>query len=235
MTNKAQMSGAVAGPVTAFLVGASMYAAGLIPPISPTTGQAELIRFYTENASAVRVVAIAMLFLMSGLMFLYTALGDQLEQIAGTRAKSWARVQLMLGGISLVPLYGTSVAWALATYRPDRMPDTTQLLSDLGWFAFVFPVAPALFQMWAIGFAVLSDRGESPVFPRWYGYICFWVGLLLMMGLFVPFFKVGPFAWNGLLAFWVAAVTLGLWINLTGALVAGVARRSPGGNSTPPA
>ncbi|MBK5264556.1 MAG: hypothetical protein JJE34_04875 [Alphaproteobacteria bacterium] len=225
MTNKAQAFAALAGPIAAGFVGVSLFMAGLIPPTPPTIGQAELVTLYTENATAIRIVAIAMLFLLSGLMLQYTALGDQLWEIEGAQARTWARIQVTLGGISLVPVYGTSIAWALASYRPERAAEATQMLSDLGWFFFVFPVAPALFQMWAIGFSVLSDRAARPVFPRWYGYLCFWVGILLMTGLFVPFFKTGPFAWNGLLAFWVAAITLGLWINITGGLMLGVAKR----------
>lgn len=225
MTNRAQMFAAAAGPLAAAFVGVSMWMAGLIPPTPPTTGQADLVALYTQNATAIRVVAIAMLFLLSGLMLLYTALGDQLWDIEGAAARTWSRIQVTLGGISLVPVYGTAATWALAAYRPERSPEITQMLSDLGWYLFVFPVAPALFQMWAVGFAVLSDRAARPKFPRWYGFLCFWVGILLMTGLFVPFFKVGPFAWNGLLAFWVAAVTLGSWVNLTGVLVWSAAKR----------
>ncbi|GAY22201.1 hypothetical protein SFOMI_2756 [Sphingobium fuliginis] len=202
-----------------------MYMAGFIPPTPPTMSLTDLVALYSQNATAIRVVAIAMLFLLSGLMLLYSALGDQLWEIEGGSARTCSRIQVTLGGISLVPVYGTAACWALAAYRSERAPEITQMLSDLGWYLFVFPVAPALFQMWAIGFAVLSDKSARPKFPRWYGFLCFWVGILLMTGLFVPFFKVGPFAWNGLLAFWVAAITLGIWINITGALVLGVAKQ----------
>ncbi|MGG2007397.1 hypothetical protein [Novosphingobium resinovorum] len=41
-----------------------------------------------------------------------------------------------------------------------------------------------------------------------------WTGLLLLPGFAVGLFKTGPFAWNGVLAFWVPAVVFGIWFNL---------------------
>lgn len=223
--NRAHIMGGVAGPVAALMFLGGLLAAGFLPPMSPTISQQDLVAHYTTHINGVRICAIALLFLLTGLMTQYTALADQLGMIDGPHSKSWARLQVMLGGISLVPVYGTSITWALASYRLDRSAEATQLLSDLGWFCFVMPVAPALVQMWSVGFAVLSDRAARPTFPRWYGYFSLWIGVLLMSGLLVPYFKHGPFAWNGLLAFWVAAVALGTWVNLTGFLMVGVARR----------
>ena len=28
----------------------------------------------------------------------------------------------------------------------------------------------------------------------------------------IPFFKIGPFAWNGLVGFWIPATVFGLWM-----------------------
>jgi hypothetical protein len=38
--------------------------------------------------------------------------------------------------------------------------------------------------------------------------------VLLLPGFAVGLFKVGPFAWNGVIAFWVPAVVFGIWFNL---------------------
>ena len=36
----------------------------------------------------------------------------------------------------------------------------------------------------------------------------------LMPGVLIPFFKHGPFGWNGLLGFWVVAVAFFVWVFL---------------------
>jgi hypothetical protein len=36
--------------------------------------------------------------------------------------------------------------------------------------------------------------------------------VLFVPGLFVGFFVRGPFAWNGILSFWVAAAAYGTWL-----------------------
>jgi hypothetical protein len=63
----------------------------------------------------------------------------------------------------------------------------------------------------ALGLAILRDDSEQLVFPRWIAYFNFWVAILSLPGVLIPLFKIGPFAWNGLLAFWVPLVTFGVW------------------------
>ncbi len=235
MTNRAQIFCAVAGPVGALLFGVGLLGAHFIPPTPPLTSMDDVLTLYRENATGIRLCGIAMCFLLTALMTQYTGLSDQIRQINSPQARTWARVQVTLGGISLVPVYGSGICWELATYRLERAPEITQTLNDMGWFYLVTPVAPALIQMFAAGFGTLADKSATPLFPRWYSYFSFWVGVVLMTGLLVPFFKVGPWAWNGLLSFWVAASTLGLWLNVTGMLMIKVAKRQPAAAMAPPA
>jgi hypothetical protein len=74
------------------------------------------------------------------------------------------------------------------------------------------PAPPALLQLAAIGFAILGDTSPKPVFPRWIAYLNFWVAILFQPGALVPLFKHGPFAWDGLLAFWMPLGVLGIWV-----------------------
>lgn len=50
------------------------------------------------------------------------------------------------------------------------------------------------------------------MFPRWLGYLNFWCAFLFMPGGLVVFFKDGPFAWNGIIAWWLLLVAFGVWV-----------------------
>ncbi|BDB43986.1 hypothetical protein [Mycobacterium kiyosense] len=68
--------------------------------------------------------------------------------------------------------------------------------------------------MAAFGVAILIDRRPTPVFPRWLGYVNLWTAMIFCAGTFNVFFKRGPLAWNGLLAWWLPVVVFGVWLVL---------------------
>ena len=81
----------------------------------------------------------------------------------------------------------------------------------MAWLGFVGIVETFALQGIVIGLAILKDKRETPLFPRWVGFYNFWVALLVMPGALVPFFKSGPFAWNGLLAWWLVLAAFASW------------------------
>lgn len=86
------------------------------------------------------------------------------------------------------------------------------MLNDLGWLVIIPAFPTFIAQFVAIAFGVLQDNGPQPVFPRWAAFFNMWVALLFIPGGFAFFFRTGPFAWNGLLAFWVAASAFFAWL-----------------------
>lgn len=66
----------------------------------------------------------------------------------------------------------------------------------------------------AVGVAILRDRRAEPVLPRWLGYLGLWAAVLYMPSCLALFFHEGPFAWNGIFTFWLAAAAFVIW-NLT--------------------
>jgi hypothetical protein len=61
------------------------------------------------------------------------------------------------------------------------------------------------------GLAILKHAARNPVFPRWAGFFNLWSALIFLPGSLLPFFKAGPFACNGLLAFWLPGTIFGIW------------------------
>jgi hypothetical protein len=63
-----------------------------------------------------------------------------------------------------------------------------------------------------IAVAIFSDHSPDPVFPRWVAYLNIWVAVGFLPGALLTYFKTGIVAWDGLLAFWLAAVLFFSWI-----------------------
>jgi hypothetical protein len=76
----------------------------------------------------------------------------------------------------------------------------------------LWPYSTAALQNILIGVCALMDKRTQPVFPRWVGFFNFWMAFLLIPGGLLVFFKTGPFAWNGLLAFWLPASIYLFWL-----------------------
>jgi hypothetical protein len=99
-----------------------------------------------------------------------------------------------------------------AAFQPERDPEITQALHAAGWLPLVALIFPAVVQNTAIAVATFTDTREQPVFPRWVGYFNIWVALLFLPSGLVLFFKTGPFAWNGIFTFWLAATVFTIWL-----------------------
>jgi hypothetical protein len=62
------------------------------------------------------------------------------------------------------------------------------------------------------GIAILRDRGALPLFPRWLGFFNFWIALLILPALLLPFFKSRPFAYNGIVALYLPFGAFFIWM-----------------------
>ena len=104
------------------------------------------------------------------------------------------------------------LSWLTVAFRPDQNPEIIRVFNDFGWFTMLWPFSSTVMQNILFGVVILSDKREKPLFPRWVGFFTITEGLMVLPGGLIPFFKVGPFAWNGILAFWLVATTYLIWI-----------------------
>ena len=94
--------------------------------------------------------------------------------------------------------------WLVAAFRPqERSIELTYLLNDIGWLQFIGGLSLVMPMIIAVGVAILHDKSENPTFPRWCAFGCFLGFVLMLPDQLLFFFKSGPFACNGLIAFWV--------------------------------
>jgi len=200
------------GPAFVVVFFTGMLVAGFIPPKSPGDTPAQVAAFYRENTTAIRTGLLLMMVSAGFTIPFAAAISVQMRRAEGAFAPL-AYTQLVGGAVGAVAILVPVLMFTAAAFRPGRSAEITQAINDLAMIPFVINFPPAVVQSLAIaGVALGAREGEGPVvFPRWVG----WYNLLTVVGFlpaaFAVFNKKGPFAWNGLLSFWLAAVMFGGW------------------------
>jgi hypothetical protein len=175
--------------------------ARFIPPPSANDTAVQIAHFYQHDTTAIR----AGLLIVFVSFMTYEPLVAVVTRLMLRRSPNNAMAWLQLGagtGSWLFLLVPTMVLSA-AAFRPDRAPDVTQALHDIGWFFFFMGFVPFVVQSIAITVFVLEDTGEGALFPRWVAYFGIAFEVLFVLGGLCTFFKTGPFAFQGLLTYWV--------------------------------
>ncbi len=184
---------------------------GYIPPPAADATATEIAAFYADNTDRLRVGLLLLFISWAGWGTLVAALATQMSRIEGGRPV-----------LTLIVLLGGTAGWmflllptiilGVATYRPERSPEITQTLHDLGWIAAFFPFLPFAMMGVALAIAIFQDPSPHPVFPRWVAYANIWAELLFLPAGALLFFKTGVFAYDGLFVFWVPFLIFGAWI-----------------------
>lgn len=199
------------GVFCAVFIGAGLLLAGFVPPPAPSLSAAEIAALYQTNANSIRAGMILALTGIAGYAALVGVISVQVRRMqCNSRLPSY--LQLGSGSIGILTVMFPIMIFGTTAFRPERDPGMTQLLNDVGWLLIIpaFPTFIAQFGGIAVG--ILQDRSTRPVYPRWVAYLNVWVAILFIPGAFSYMFRTGPFAWNGLLAFWLAASAFFVWL-----------------------
>lgn len=194
-----------------FVFFAGMLIAGLFPLPDPEFSLDEVREFYADDPDRMRIglfIMVASAPLQAPLMGLITL---HMRRIEG-RFSVLAWTQLLLAGVAILAVLIPVMLMVNLAFRPDlRDGETLLFFHDQAWLIFVGMWSAATMQALSIGICILRDRHPAPIIPRWYGYFNLWAATLFVPGGLIYFFKDGPFAWNGVFAFWVPASVFGLW------------------------
>jgi hypothetical protein len=182
-----------------------------IPPLSPALSANEVASIYQNNTTGIRIGAVMILISSMVAIPFYGAVSIQLRAMEGDKRPVAAYAQLAAGAANIQFFILPALLFVIASFRPERSPELTSLLNDLAWIITILPWPITGAQMLICGVAILKHSSHSKVFPRWVGFLNLWLLLLMVPGSLIPFFKTGPFAWNGLLAFWIPATMFGIW------------------------
>lgn len=209
MSSKTQMLCASCGLVGISLGFVGIASAGMLPPIGADWSAERVAAFYADHTTGIRVGMMLIMFAGAFTIPFVAVITNQMRRVEGSDpVLSYA--QLAFGTLNGIGFLIWPFMMMVASFRPERDPQLIQLLHDLGWLPFIVMLAPTTFMFLVIGLCAFRDASER-ILPRWVGYVNIWAAMLTLPGLFIPFFKSGPFAWNGAFSFWVPLTVFGIW------------------------
>lgn len=199
-----------------FLVGFTIgfaILARFIPPIAPALGAEEVKEIFLKNLWQIRLGLLITLQCIGFGVPLAAAISEQIKRIekGGTVL---ANTQLVVNAIGVALVILPVLIWLTIAFRPERDAEMFLLLNDFAWLAFTIPATMLLVQCLTIAVATFADKSESPVFDRWVAYFNIWAGFLFLPSGLAVFFKTGPFAWDGLISFWMAILVFSAWYSV---------------------
>lgn len=177
------------------------------PPRSPAMSLEGIVAFMQ---SPNLLIAASILSLCNGLLILtYAIVATQMRRMKGiSPALSYALLAAMVIGSvvgSIVPMF----YFALGSFRAQYSPQILALLYDMGFLSFIASLGCFCTMYLVFAIAVLLDK--SGLFPKWLAYYSVWnyVTELVAGGSWIT--KTGPFAWDGLLTFWLGVAIFVSW------------------------
>ena len=210
-------------PILFLMFGGLIYS-GFIVPVPPSNSAAQVVAQYTQDNFRIKAGLVVSFMAVILLLAFGSAIAGQLRKIRNLPSALTYMQVASLGSASLIFIIPW-IFWQTAAYRLDRAPSEILMLNDLGWMSFVFPYIAFTAWNFAIALSIFCDTAEKPVYPRWMAYYNIFVGLSFVPDQFIPFFKTGVFAWNGLIPYWIPFAIYGMWILVTMSMTVKAIRR----------
>ncbi|MDG4667482.1 hypothetical protein [Mycobacterium sp. 236(2023)] len=178
----------------------------MMPPRSPSAPQSEIVEFMQSHNLLIACVILTLTF---GLAPVTNAC--YLTQMKRMSVSPVFRYCLIMGATTggivgqLFPMF----CFGLGAFRPGYDPEILAMLYDFGYLAFIGSLGCFCIMWMAFGLAILLD--ENNILPKWLGYYTVWQYVTELIAAPVWIAKSGPFAWNGVMTFWLAMAMYVSW------------------------
>lgn len=187
------------------------FMARMIPPPDPQNSPAEVVARLQDHTTVIQIGLVISLFACALLVPYCAVIAAQMRRMEGSHSVL-AETQLVSGGLLCVEFLIPFAIWQTACYRINEWdPQMVQMLNDMAWLMFLGIICSAVVQVASVGVAILRDSSSTPAFPRWFGYYNLWISIMWIPSGWIPLFKSGPLAWNGLFAWWIPLTVYFTW------------------------
>lgn len=182
---------------------------GYVQPPSPSVNMAEFLIRVQENQTAMLIGCALCTFFWSFWVTWAAPIIIYIRKMERAPVLTYASLANIGGGAAVITTI--AVAWTVMAFRAEDAL-VVQLMNDVGFFLFLYTWPPFGIWMIIIAIAILRDINPEQTFPRWVAFYNIWSAFLMAPASLMGFFKTGPFAYNGLLAFWLVAIDFFVWM-----------------------
>lgn len=178
----------------------------MMPPRSPGSSLAGKVAFMQ---SPNLLVACTILILSLGLAGVGNAVYmSQMRRMSVSPAFRFAFLAGAIAG-AIVGCLFPMFCFGLGAFRQGYDPQVLAMLYDFGYLSFIGCLGCFFLNWTCLALAILLD--DNAVLPKWLGYYTIWQSVTELFAAAVWVAHDGPFAWNGLLAFWFDMVIYVPW------------------------
>jgi len=178
----------------------------MMPPQSPGSDLPGIVAFMqSQNLLIASVILVLVLGLSAVANACYVV---QMRRMSISPAFRYAFMAgSMVGAIvgCLFPMF----CFGLGAFRPGYSPEIHALLYDFGYLSFIGSMGCFCLNWSMLSLSILLDKNN--ILPKWLGYYTVWQVATEFFVATVWIAKTGPFAWDGLMAFWFNMVIYVPW------------------------
>jgi hypothetical protein len=181
-----------------------------VPIPGPTLPLPGILAFTVGNATRIGLgISLLSIFLAFGAFGIGLTV-TQMRRMSGP-GPALAYAYLATSSLAALPgVYFCGLCFAAAAFRLDRNPHIIAFLYDMGFVGFVGFLGCFVVQYMVFATAIFLDKNE--IFPKWLGYITIWGILTELVAAPVWVFREGPYAWNGMISFYLGTMVYVVWI-----------------------
>lgn len=197
----------------AIFVFALIFLLNMVPPPPATLSPQEVADFYKEFGAEIKFGALIASWTSAFMVPFSVVAAIQMARLeSGT--PTWAILAFAGGILMSMFLVFPPMLWGVAAFTPDRAPEATALIHELATLSLVTTDQFYIFQMIPMTIVSLKIKKHDELsgWPRWLGFFTLWSALAFEVGALAFLFKTGPFAWDGILVFWMPAVLFTIWV-----------------------
>lgn len=199
----------------------------IIPPPRPDVGYDYMIEFFAAHAGTIHIGVALLCLVTGGAAIANGYVAYQMKRMSSGSTFAY----VYMGGMAVGTLPGcllVAVCFLTATMRPGREPRIIGFLYDLGMLSFQGSLGCFATAYLAFALGILFDHNQ--IFPKWLAYLSIWQVVTEFIASMMWVRDSGPFAWNGSIAFWLAVIVFGVWLNCQGLMLKKATDRQPAGS-----